>query len=65
MYRSQSFRTARLCIKLIPMVAKSKPDLKEDIMVVLRKADVSRYADSMQPLVYKDIQKALAEIKNS
>ena len=45
------------------MIAKNKPDLKDDITFALHKADVSRYADSMQPLVYKDIQKALAEIK--
>ena len=57
--------SARQCIKLLPMIAKNKPDLKEDILAALHKADVSRYADSMQPLVYKDIQKALAEIKNS
>lgn len=55
--------TARQCIKLLPMIAKNKPDLKDDITFALHKADVSRYADSMQPLVYKDIQKALAEIK--
>ena len=55
--------TARQCIKLLPMIAKSKPDLKDDILLALQKADVSVYADSMQPLVYKDIQKALKEIQ--
>ena len=55
--------TARQCIKLLPMIAKSKPDLKEDITSALHKADISHYSDSMQPLVYKDIQKALSEIK--
>ena len=55
--------TARQCIKLLPMIAKSKPNLKEDITFALHKADISRYSDSMQPLVYKDIQKALSEIK--
>ncbi len=30
----------------------------------LQKADVSIYADSMQSLVYKDIQNSLAEIEN-
>ena len=29
----------------------------------LRKADIFIYADSMQPLVYKGIQKSLAEIE--
>lgn len=56
--------TARQCIKLLPMIAKSKPDLKDDILLALQKADVSVYADSMQPLVYKDIQKALKEIQS-
>ena len=55
--------TARQCIKLLPMIAKDKPELKEDILSALRRADVSFYEDSMRPLVYKDIQKALKEIQ--
>lgn len=54
--------TARQCIKLLPTVARYKPELKEDIVSALRKADLSIYADSMQPLVYQDLQKALKEI---
>ena len=55
--------TARQCIKLLPMVAKNKPELKDDIVCALQKADISIYADSMQSLVYKDIQNTLAEIE--
>jgi hypothetical protein len=55
--------TARQCIKLLSMIAKDKPELKEDILSALHKADVSFYEDSMRPLVYKDIQKALKEIQ--
>ncbi len=55
--------TARQCIKLLPMIAKNKPELKCDIVTALQKADTSIYADSMQPLVYKDIQNSLAEIE--
>ena len=55
--------TARQCIKLLPMIAKNKPELKDDIVSALQKADVSIYADSMQLLVYKDIQNSLAEIE--
>ena len=55
--------TARQCIKLLPMIAQNKPELKEDIVSALQKADISIYADSMQPLVYKDIQNSLAEIE--
>jgi len=45
------------------MIAKNKPELKEDIVSVLQKADISIYADSMQSLVYKNIQNSLAEIE--
>ena len=55
--------TARQCIKLLPMIAKDKPELKEDILSALHRADVSFYEDSMRPLVYKDIQKAVKEIQ--
>lgn len=55
--------TARQCIKLLPIIAKSKPSLKHDILSALHKANISFYDDSMQSLVYKDIQKALKEIQ--
>lgn len=55
--------TARQCIKLLPIVARHKPELKSDIVSALHKANISIYDDSMQPLVYKDIQKALKEIQ--
>ena len=54
--------TARQCIKLLPIIAKHKPELKNDIFSALHKADISIFDDSMQPLVYEDIQKALKEI---
>lgn len=55
--------TARQCIKLLPVIAKDKPELRNDICSALQKVDISFYDDSMQPLVYKDIQKALKEIQ--
>lgn len=55
--------TARQCIKLLPVIAENKPELKNDILSALQKADISFYDGSMQPLVYKDIQKALKEIQ--
>lgn len=55
--------TARQCIKLLPTIAENKPELKDDIVSALRKADISFYDDSMQPLIYKDIQKSLKEIQ--
>lgn len=54
--------TARQCIKLLPIIAKYKPELRDDILFALHQANVGIYDDSMQPLVYKDIQKALKEI---
>lgn len=55
--------TARQCIKLLPIIAKHKPELKNDILSALNKANISIYDYSMQPLVYKDIQKSLKEIQ--
>ena len=55
--------TARQCIKLLPLIARYKPELKKDIISALHKANICVYDDNMQPLVYKDIQKALKEIQ--
>lgn len=55
--------TARQCIKLLPMIAKYKPQLKKQIISALNKANISIYDDSMQSLVYKDIQKAIKELQ--
>lgn len=57
--------TARQCIKLLPIIAKHKPELKNDVLSALHKADISIYEDSMQSLVYKDIQKTLKVIQKS
>ena len=55
--------TARQCIKLLPIIAKHKPELKNDFLSALNKANISIYDYSMQPLVYKDIQNSLVEIE--
>ena len=57
--------TARQCIKLLPIIAKHKSELKKDILSALQNADISIYEDSMQSLVYKDIQKTLKVIQKS
>lgn len=57
--------TARQCIKLLPLLAQYKPELKADLLRALHQADISVYDGSMQPLVYKDIQKALQEIQKA
>lgn len=55
--------TARQCIKALSIIAKCKPDLRQDIVNALHRANVSRYKESMQSLVLKDIQKCLGEIQ--
>ena len=55
--------TARQCIRLLPIIAKHKPELRNDILSALHKANACIYNNSMQPLVYKDIQKALQDIQ--
>ena len=54
---------ARQCIKLLPLLTSSKPDFCLDIISAFQKADISIYADSMRPLVAKDIQNSLQKIK--
>ncbi|MFT3984663.1 MAG: SufBD protein [Lachnospiraceae bacterium] len=51
--------TARQCIKALPQIAQDKPELKADIIAALKQADGSRYAESMRPLVMKDIRDAI------
>lgn len=55
--------TARQCIKLLPLLAKYKPELKNDILSAFHNADISIYNESMQSLVYQDMQKAVKEIQ--
>lgn len=56
---------ARQCIKLLPLLAEAKPALAPKIVSALRDADVARYADSMRPLVQKDIRDSLLAIEHS
>lgn len=55
--------TARQCIKQLPIIARYKPELRNDIVSELQGANISFYNDSMRPLVYSDIQRALKEIR--
>jgi len=56
--------TARQCIKMLPSIAKYKPELAGDIIAALKNANCQRYAESMQPLVSSDIIAALKEIND-
>lgn len=55
--------TARQCIRLLPMISKYKPELREKITVALNEADISVYTSSMQSLIYKDIRSVLIELE--
>ena len=55
--------TARQCVAALPEVAEAKPELIPRIRAALEQADLSKYPDSMQPLVLKDIMAALQNIK--
>ena len=47
--------TARQCIKALAEVGQAKPQYIPEIVSALRSADLSRYKDSMRPLIEKDI----------
>lgn len=55
---------ARQCIPLLPIIAQEKPALKQTILSALQTADLSAYAESMRPLILRDIQEALANIEH-
>lgn len=48
--------TARQCIKALAQVGLAKPQYIEKILWNLRSADLSKYKDSMRPLIEKDIK---------
>lgn len=47
--------TARQCIKALAQVGSAKPQYIPAILASLRSADLSKYKDSMRPLIEKDI----------
>lgn len=55
---------ARQYIKLLPLLAETKPALAPKIVSALRDANVARYPDSMRPLVQKDIRDSLLAIEH-
>ena len=48
--------TARQCVKALAQVGQAKPKYVPMILAALRSADLSKYKDSMRPLIEKDIQ---------
>ena len=55
----------RQCIKLLPIIARDKPELRKTILNAIKSANISIYNDSMRPLICKDIKEALKEIENA
>ena len=47
--------TARQCIKALAQVGLSKPQYISRILSAFREADLSKYPDSMRPLIEKDM----------
>ncbi|MEA4973762.1 MAG: SufBD protein [Candidatus Metalachnospira sp.] len=51
--------TSRQVIQALPNIIKYKPELKEKIAQALKNADVSKYKETMAPLIIKDINSVL------
>lgn len=48
--------TARQCIKALAQVGQAKPQYVPKILSCLNNADLSKYKDTMRPLIQKDIE---------
>lgn len=55
--------TARQCIKALAQVGLSKPKYIPRILSCLENADISKYRDSMRPLIEKDIEETKKILK--
>ena len=54
--------TARQCVKALAQVGLAKPKYIPAIVSALRSADLSRYKDSMRPLIEQDIAETEKEL---
>ena len=54
--------TARQCVQALAEVGRAKPQYIPMILEALREADLSKYKDSMRPLIEKDIQATIAAL---
>jgi len=50
--------TARQCIKALAQVGQAKPQYVPQILACFHNADLSKYKDSMRPLIEKDMAEA-------
>lgn len=56
--------TARQCVKALAEVGQSKPDLVPRILSALENADLTKYRDSMRPLIEKDIRETIRQLSD-
>lgn len=56
--------TARQCIKSLLQVGKARPQHIPAILLALQHADLSKYQDSMRPLIQKDMEEAERMLTN-
>lgn len=56
--------TARQCIKSLAQVGEAKPQYIREIISCLNHADLSKYKDSMRPLIEKDIASTVEALKS-
>ena len=56
--------TARQCVKALAQVGVAKPQYIPRIVSCLKAADLSKYKDSMRPLIEKDIEETERILKN-
>ena len=50
--------TSRQCIQALAVIGKAKPQYIPRILSAFQAADLSKYSDSMRPLIEKDIAQA-------
>lgn len=56
--------TARQCIKALAQIGEAKPQYIPKILTCLREADLTRYKDSMRPLIERDIRETEGKLTN-
>ena len=56
--------TARQCIKALAQVGQAKPQYIPMILAALHSADLSKYNESMRPLIEKDIAETEKQLEN-
>lgn len=54
--------TARQCVKALAQVGAARPDYIPAILSALHSADLSKYKDSMRPLIERDIAETQAKL---